>query len=128
MKRLFLAFVLLLLAPAEALTDTGQQTATDGWYSWHIVGGEASGKKLYLRKDQGELIGVAVSGENCGFPRRETATDLGEVSTEDTVTMLLDIVMDDQLDMDVRQQALFGLAQTGSERAFDTLDRIIAGG
>ncbi len=127
MKSLLVFIVLLLLAPSQVLADTATLEAADGWFSWHIVGGEAAGKKLYVRKSQGNITRVAMSGEYCGFTRREPATDLGELSTDDAVSMLLELVMNEELERDIRQQALFGLAQSGSERAFATLDDLILG-
>ena len=126
-RRLFVAIALLLLSPVQALADTGGPAATDGWYSWSIVGGDADGKLLYVKKSQGRLIRIAMSGYDCGFTRRRPATVLGELSTEDAVSMLLEIVMNDSLDRTLREQALFGLAQSGSDRAFATLDRLILG-
>ena len=83
---------------------------------------------LYVKKLQDKTTRIAVSDHNCGIPRRVQATDLGEISTDDAVSMLLEIVMNDELGQEVREQALFGLAQSGSDRAFDTLDRPIFGG
>ncbi len=128
MKRLLMISTVLLFAWIPALAQTGEPESADGWFKWQIIDGESAGMLLYVRKQQDQTVRVAVSGHNCGVPRRVQATDLGDISTDDAVSMLLEIVMNDDLDQDVREQAMFGLAQSGSDRAFDTLDRLIFGG
>ena len=128
MKRLVIVIALLLPVFSSAPAESGEQAVSSGWFSWNIVGGEASGKELFVQRNQGKLIRIAVSGWNCDFMRRRPATHLGELSTDDAVAMLLDIVMDRRLDRELRNQALFGLAQSGSDRAFAVLDRLILGG
>ncbi|MDJ0749171.1 MAG: hypothetical protein QNJ11_06785 [Woeseiaceae bacterium] len=128
MKRLVALFALLLLTPAQLPAQAAEPESASDWYSWQIVGGEASGQQLFVQKSRGKLVRIALSGQNCGFARREPATHLGELSTDDAVTMLLDIVMNERLDKALRNEALFGLAQSGSDRAFALLDRLILGG
>ena len=128
MKRLAVTCAVLLFAWMPVLAQTGEPASADGWYKWQIVDGESAGMMLYVRRQDEKAVRIAVSSHNCGVPRRAKATDLGEISTDDAVSMLLEIVMNDELEQPVREQALFGLAQSGSDRAFDTLDRLIFGG
>ncbi len=127
MRRLVALIALSLLTPAQLPAQAGEPQAKSGWYSWQIVGGEASGQQLFVRKSGGKLVRIALSGQNCGLVRRESATYLGELSTDDAVTMLLDIVMNERLDRELRNEALFGLAQSGSDRAFAVLNHLILG-
>ena len=50
---------------------------------------------------------------------------MGALSLDDSVDMLLDIVSEKDLDMDVREEALFGLAQSDSDTAFAYFDRLL---
>jgi len=127
-KCLAVTCTVLLFAWMPALAQSDEPASADGWYRWHVVDGEGAGMMLYVRRQNGEAVRIAVSSHNCGIPRRAKATDLGEISTDDVVSILLAIVMNDDLEQEVREQALFGLAQSGSDRAFDTLDRLIFGG
>ncbi len=127
MKRLA-ALVALLLVSWPCHAQVTEMASADGWFRWHIVDSNSAGKSLYVRKQRDRLVSIFIADGNCGYTRREKAIDLGEMSTDDAVSMLLDIVMDDDLDKTVREQALFGLAQSDSDRAFDALDRIIFGG
>ena len=127
MTRLIVTCFALLVMWMPVSAQTGEPASTDGWYKWQIIDGDGAGMMLYVQKREDKTVRIAVSGHNCGIPRRVQATDLGEISTDDAVSMLLDVVMNDDLDQDVREQALFGLAQSGSDRAFDTLDRLIFG-
>ena len=120
-----LGALLLLWLPIHA--EMTGVTSPDGWFKWHIADSDSAGKSLYVRKQRDRLVSIVVADSNCGYSRHRAATDLGEISTDDAVTMLLDIVMNDDLDRDLREQALFGLAQSDSDRAFAALDRIILG-
>ncbi|MDJ0748386.1 MAG: hypothetical protein QNJ11_02820 [Woeseiaceae bacterium] len=128
MKRLLVISAALLFAWMPVLAQTGETASADGWYRWQIVDGESAGMMLYMRRQQDKTVRIAVSEHDCGIPRHVQATDLGDISTDDAVSMLREIVMNDDLDQDVREQAMFGLAQSGSDRAFDTLNRLIFGG
>ena len=128
MRRLALSCAILLFVWVPAFAESGMPASADGWYKWQIVDGESTGMMLYVQKQQDKTVRISVSGDNCGIPRRVQAIELGEISTDEAVSMLLAIVMDDAHDHDVREQALFGLAQSGSDRAFETLDRLIFSG
>ncbi|MDJ0710919.1 MAG: HEAT repeat domain-containing protein [Woeseiaceae bacterium] len=128
MKCLAAAGTILMLASMSLPAQAADPAAADGWYQWRIIDGESAGMMVYVHKRQDRTVRISVSGHNCGIPRRAAAIDLGEITTDDAVSMLLAIVMNDEMSRDVREQALFGLAQSGSDRAFATLDALIFGG
>ncbi|QGA83814.1 HEAT repeat domain-containing protein [Halomicrobium sp. LC1Hm] len=57
--------------------------------------------------------------------RQFAATSLAEIDGDDVERRLLSVVEDEQVDPDVRAQAIFTLGKVGSERSRKTLDRII---
>ena len=85
-------------------------------------------KILFVRKQDGLPVRLAVFDASCSVRTRSPVTDLGTVSSDEAVLMLLDFVKRSDLNRKTRESALFWLAQSGSDRAFQYLDELIAGG
>ena len=119
---------LLWSAPASSAPSLGD---SDGWYKWEVVGkspcGTGSGTTtFYLRKENGKPTRIRASDSNCEVPVTESVTDLGSLSQDESVVMLLDIVKNKNFDMDVREDALIWLAQSNSDIAFEYFDQLLS--
>lgn len=99
----------------------------DGWYKWQIDGAATT---LFLHQESGKPTRVRVFSPDCRPDSRGITgevTDMGSLSLDDSVALLLDIANDQKSDMDVREEALFGLAQSDSDIAYDYIDRLLFG-
>ena len=117
-----LGLALLWGAPASSAPSIG---TADGWYKWQVDGAMTT---LFLRQENGKPASIRMFSPDCRWSSPEISdevTDMGILSLDDSVAMLLDIVSEDDLDMDVREEALFGLAQSDSDTAFEYLDRLL---
>lgn len=144
---------LMWSAPAVSAPTDGD---TDGWYKWQVDGGMTTGSSccksqtcnldgghgivissspcetssgsatLYVRKDDGQPTQIRVFDSSCEVSSSETITDMGPMSQDDSVAMLLDIVQERNIDIEVREDALFWLAQSNSDTAFEYFDRLLS--
>ncbi len=115
---------LLWSAPASSELSIG---AADGWYKWQVEGAATT---LYLHQERGKPTGIRMFSPDCRLAMRGISgeiTDMGSVSVDDSVALLLRIARDENFDMDLRQQALFGLAQSDSDTAYAYLDQVLFG-
>ena len=88
---------------------------------------ESSGKlTFYVRSKKGKPAIVRAFDSNCPVSTEEAVTDLGPVSLARSDAMLLEIVRTTSLGMDVREDALFWLVQTGSDATFEYLDQLLS--
>lgn len=134
---LVLAFALLWSAPASSAPSIG---AADGWYKWQVEGGASGGSSccfrlagknsgvttFYVRQENGKPTRIRAFDSNCDAPTSEEITDMGALTQDDSVTLLLGIVNGKQHDMDVREDALFWLAQSNSDKAFEYFDHLLS--
>ena len=77
---------------------------------------EGAATTLYLHQERGKPAGIRMFSPDCRLAIRGISgeiTDMGTFSVDDSVALLLRIARDENFDMDLRQQALFGLAQYG---------------
>lgn len=117
-----LGLALLWGAPASSAPSIG---AADGWYKWQVDGATTT---LFLRQENGKPASILIFSPDCRWSSNGISgevTDMGVLSLDDSVAMLLDIVSEKDLDMDVREEALFGLAQSDSDTAFAYLDQLL---
>lgn len=89
--------------------------------------GTSGHSTYYLRKEGGVPVRIRVYDGNCEVSSSAPITDMGSLSADESVAMLLDIVNDRKLDMDVREEALFWLAQSNTDSAFAYFDELLAG-
>lgn len=118
-----LGLALLWSAPASSAPSIG---AADGWYKWQVDGATTT---LFLRQENGKPASIVMFNPDCRWSSNSISgevTDMGVLSLDDSVDMLVDIVNEKGLDMDVREEALFGLAQSDSDTAFAYLDRLLS--
>ena len=125
------AVALLIAALAWCPPASGTETpdGASGWYTWQVDGFSNAGQatRIYLYADDGVPTRLRVVNPNCTPSVIESAEDLGTLSEEAGVELLRDIAASQSLAMDLRQSALFWLAQSGSDTAFDYLNQLILG-
>lgn len=68
----------------------------------------------------------AVLNDHDAGVREEAVFALSQLPEEQSVRALVRLLRDRQLDMDTRKQALFWLAQSDTDEAFDAIDRLLS--
>jgi hypothetical protein len=81
--------------------------------------------QIYVRVDKGEAKDIRVLSSTCPVSTESEVLDHGVVSAEESLSWFRSIIENRRLDMDVREEALFGLVQSESDAAFDYLDRLL---
>ena len=131
---LTLIAIALLGSPSPASASTFDQA--DGWYKWRVEGhvnmgypccDKLSGElTIFVRSEKGSPVRIRAFNSNCAKAPKGTVTDLGSVSLETSDAMLLEIVQTKNIEMDVREEALFWLVHTGSDATFEYVDRLLS--
>ena len=96
-----------------AFTDSGDCAAASGTI------------QVYVRFDSGTPEDIRVLSSNCPVSTESEVTDHGLVSVDENLGWFRGIIESKHLDMDVREEALFGLIQSESDAAFAYLDRLL---
>jgi hypothetical protein len=81
--------------------------------------------QVYVRLNNGKPEDIRVLSSNCPVSTESEVADHGIVSVDESLAWFRSIIEDRRLDMDVREEALFGLVQSESDAAFDYLDRLL---
>jgi len=117
--------VLLIATLIWSETSAGEllPTSADGWHTWQID--EPGTVPIYVKVINGILKDVRVQGSNCRDSIESEVTEHGLVSAEENLDWFRTIIESKHLDMDVREDALFGLVQSESDAAFAYLDRLL---
>ena len=135
---LALLAIAFLGTPSPANASTFDQA--DGWYSWRVeshmgmsysccgrLSGDSSGElTIFVRSENGSPVSMRAFDANCAKAPKEEATDLGSMSLESSDALLLEIVQASDVDMDVREEALFWLVHTGSDATFEYVDQLLS--
>ncbi len=82
--------------------------------------------QIYVRLDDGKPKDIRVLSSNCSVSTESEVADHGMVSADESLDWFRSIIEDQRLDMDIREEALFGLVQSESTAAFDYLDRLLS--
>jgi len=121
----------LVLLGLALLWSTPSVGDSDGWYKWQVSENAAT---LYILKKDDRPSRIRVVSTDCR-PWSDSVhgvsgdvTDMGTISLDDSVTMLLDIARSDDLGMNVREDALFWLAQSNSDEAYLYINEILFDG
>ena len=120
--------VTLVLLGLALLWSAPSVAESDGWYKWQV---EDDTTTLYVLKKNDHPRRIRMFSPDCrpwdsnlhGISGE--ITDMGTLSLEDSVTMLLDIAKSNDLDMDVREDALFWLAQSNSDLAYAYINQLL---
>ena len=82
--------------------------------------------QVYALLNDGEPTDIRVLSSNCPVTTESAVTDHGLVSVDESLGWFRAIIENDQLSMDAREEALFGLVQSQSDAAFDYLDSLLS--
>ncbi len=127
----------------------------DGWYTWRVASvSEFDEEQFYVLVKSGEPRKIEIVGHWCSDRKHNSAVDLGLLETDASIdwlqqytgkrsdlgsdalaaisrhtgsralSILIDIVESDA-HMDVREEAVFWMANSGSEAAFNYIDRLL---
>ena len=97
-----------------AFTDSGDCAAAPGTI------------QVYVKYKGGIPEDIRVLSSNCPVSSESEIADLGLVSAGDSLSWFRDIIEDKDQTSDVREEALFGLVQSGGDAAYDYLDRLLS--
>ena len=129
----------------------------DGWHRWQVPSVEHPEEEvIYVRVKSGETKEIEIRGDWCNGHTHKNAIDHGTLSTDESIDwlqqylgirsdlgsdalaaisrhagdrslkILVDIVESDA-HKDIREQAVFWMAMSGSEKAFVYIDRLLMG-
>ena len=127
----------------------------DGWYTWRVASvSQFDEEQFYVLVKSGEPRKIEIVGHWCSDRKHTNAVDLGLLETDASIdwlqqytgkrsdlgsdalaavsrhtgsralNILIDIVESDA-HMDVREEAVFWMAQSQSDDAYDYLDRLL---
>lgn len=123
-----LMFMLLVgtLAWSEASAAGLEAVAADGWHSWYVDDGDGHETQFFVRIEDGKPVRIHSLSWNCQKPTKEPAIDHGRMSATDSFAWFRAVVEDAAVDKHVRDAALFGLVESGSDDAFEYIDQILS--
>jgi len=81
--------------------------------------------QVYVRLNNGKPKDIRVLSSNCAVSTESEVVDHGLVSEDASLGWFRSIIENQRLDMDIREEALFGLVQSESDAAFDYLDSLL---
>ncbi len=87
---------------------------------------EAGVVQIYARFKNGKPVDIRALSSNCPVSAKTEITDHGLISIDENVAWFRSVIENRQLDMDVREEALFALVQSESDAAFNYLDTLLA--
>jgi hypothetical protein len=154
----YLVFTTLLFAAvvsSESQSSELLQITRDGWYTWHVDTNDDL--QVYALIESGRPVQVVVPTYHCGREAVPDAVDLGDMNEAESVAWLqrfiaprtdvssdlmaaisahanaaaaeaLGNVLRSDTSRRNREEALFWLAQTDSDAAFDIFDRLLSSG
>jgi len=82
--------------------------------------------QVYVRMRDGKPVDIRVLSSECPVSAATEITDHGLVSVDENMAWFSRVIEDPRQDMDVREDALFGLVQSESDAAFEYLDALLA--
>ena len=132
LKAVFLILLIGSLAwsehpSAEILSAKILTADADGWHTWQINEAAPVGLvQVYVNMKHGEPVDIRVLSPECPVSTATKIIDHGLVSTDENLAWFRGVIENPRQDMDVREDALFGLVQSGSDSAFDYLDALLA--
>ena len=81
--------------------------------------------QIYVRLDDGKPTDIRVLSSNCPVSTESEVADHGLISVGESLAWFRSIIEDQRLDIDIREEALFGLVQSESDAAFDYIDSLL---
>ena len=83
--------------------------------------------QVYVKVTDGVPDDIRVLSSNCPVSSESEVADHGLISGSDNLDWFKQIIEDADNSDDLRENALFGLVQSGGDAAFEYLDRLISG-
>ena len=152
---LFAAVLFASVISSESHSSDLLKITEDGWYTWYVDTDD--GLQIYSLIDSGRPTRVVVPAYDCGWKAVADATDLGAIDAAESIAWLrrfiaprsdissevmaalsahanedaadaLGQVLRSDSSRRNRKEALFWLAQTNADAAFDILDRLLSSG
>ena len=81
--------------------------------------------QVYVRLDNGKPKDIRVLSSNCPVSTESEVADHGLVSAGESLAWFQSIIENRRLNMDIREEALFGLVQSESDAAFNYIDSLL---
>ena len=82
--------------------------------------------QVYVKFEGGIPRDIRVLSSNCPVSSESEITDHGLVSASDSLGWFREIIEDEDQSRDVREEALFGLVQSGGDAAYAYLDQLLS--
>lgn len=87
----------------------------------------AAGKlQVYAQLKSGRPVRIHVLSSNCPVSSTTQIKDLGQVTAADNLAWFRDVIENRELGRKAREEALFALVLTGTDAAYDYLDRLLS--
>ena len=128
--RLAKTFMMAMLA--ATLFGSGPSAAAleepyaDGWHTWQVDAEDGDLVQFYVFVEDGKLARIHSLNWNCRKPTRDAVNDHGTVTAAESFAWFRAVVEDAAVDEHIRDAALFGLVESGSDDAFEYIDRILS--
>lgn len=82
--------------------------------------------QIYVHVEKGLPGNIRVLSSNCQVSAASAIADHGLVSVVENVAWFKSIIENEQLDIDVREEALFSLVQSESDAAYAYIDGLLS--
>ncbi len=82
--------------------------------------------QVYVYLLDGAPKDIRVLSSNCPVSTQSGLVDHGKMSAGDNLNWFRSVIEDKTLSGDAREEALFGLVQSGSDAAYDYLDKLLS--
>jgi len=125
-KLLMLVLLAGTLSWSESSAAELDGVSADGWHSWHVDNAEGDQVQFYVLIENGKPEKIRSLSWNCRKPTRDKINDHGEVSASESYAWFRGVVEDSTVEERVRDAALFGLVESGTDDAFDYIDQILS--
>ena len=129
MRKAKIGFLALLAATLfwSELSSAGlEEVYVDGWHTWQVLTEDGDAAQFLVLVEGGKLSRIHSLNWNCRKPTREAVTDHGTVSPGESYAWFRAVVEDSGVDGHVRDAALFGLVESGTDEALEYIDRILS--
>ena len=126
LKALFLMLLIGTLAWNQPSSAEILPANANGWHTGQVDEVGPGVVQIYARMKNGVPVNIRVLSSECPVTAEGTITDHGLVSVAENIYWFRRVIENPRLDMDVREEALFGLAQSESDAVFEYFDALLA--
>lgn len=126
LKALFLMLLIGTLAWNQPSSAEILPANANGWHTWQVDEVGAGVVQIYARMKNGVPVNIRVLSSACPVSAEGEITDHGLVSIAENIYWFRRVIENPRLDMEVREEALFGLVQSESDAVFEYFDALLA--